>query len=137
MALKHTYTIAKVLPHSRPDLADERPVKLSPSVTYPRGTVLGWKAATDTWEAYVDAGAMDPARCILAYDVAVDASGRHFIGGATVSEQGESLLHTSAYFGGRFLASDLVGLDAAGLVDLKASIMYGDNLADPVCVIKF
>lgn len=51
------------------------------------------------------------ARVILVYDVAVDASGNHFLGGQASNEYGESYKAAPAYYAGTFKTDDLTGLD--------------------------
>jgi len=130
-----TWTAQKLEPFLYPDRAERIAVKLAPSLTLAKGTVLGRNATTNLWGAYVDAGATDPARAILGIDTATDASGNHFYGTQASSEYGEAHLHTWAFISGDFKAADLTGLDANGQADLRGSLVYGDNLADAEAVI--
>lgn len=138
MPLIHTFTGVKLEPFMNPDMARTITVKLAPSLTLAAGAVLGRVDATNLWVAYVDA-AVDGsgvARAILQYAVATDATGKHFIGAAAVSEHGQFELSVPAYDRGDFLVADLVGLDAAAIADLKARLIYGDNVADAGAVVR-
>lgn len=132
-----TWNGQKLEPHSYPDAAQVVPVKLAPSLTLAKGTVLGRITASDLWAAYNDAlsTGVEVARAILQYDVATDASGNHFYGAQASSEYGEAHTHASAYISGNFRTADLVGLDANAMTDLKGSLIYGDTIASATAVI--
>lgn len=127
-----TFSGQRLEPHSYPDQAQVLPIKLAPSLTLAKGTVLGRITASNLWAAYDDAlsTGVEVARAILQIDVATDASGNHFYGAQASSEQGESHTHAPAYVSGNFRVADLTGIDANGLADLKGSLIYGDTLAD-------
>ncbi len=127
-----TWSPAKLEPYIHPDKAEQVVVKLAPSLTLAKGTVLGRITASDLWAAYNDAlsTGVEVARAILGHDVATDAGGLHYYGAQASSEYGEAHLHAWAYISGDFAVADLVGLDANGLADMKGSLIYGDTLAD-------
>jgi hypothetical protein len=106
----------------------------SPAATFVH-TTTGRTAGT--YKAYAT-GASDgseTAVCILPYAVATDGAGMITLGtAATGGEYGERELYVDAYFSGWFKTSELVGLDAAGLADLNASVKSG-TLADGIIYI--
>ena len=126
----HTFTGDKLQPAMNPDLARTISVKIVPSKTLAKGTVLGRVAASNLWDAYVDTTTTDPARAILAFDVVTDAGGLHYYGGQAASEQGQGEPSVPAYMCGDFFGADLVGLDAPGIADLFARFIFGDDIAD-------
>jgi hypothetical protein len=128
----HTFTVDKLEPAMNPDLARTIAIKLAPSLTLAKGTVLGRITASNLWAAYNNANAngTEVARAILQYDVVTDAGGLHYYGGQASSEQGQGEPSVPAYMCGDFFGADLVGLDAAGLADLFARLIFGDDLAD-------
>jgi hypothetical protein len=116
----------------------ENPIKLKPSLTLAKGTVLGRVAADGLYKAYADA-AVDGsgvARCILQYAVATDADGNHFIGAQASSEHGEARQTVPAWFSGNFKVAQLTGFDAAAQADLGARLIEGTNLADATAVVR-
>lgn len=121
----------KIEPYYRPDEAVLVHVKLVASVNYPRGTVLGEVTATPgTFGAYVDANVdgTGVAKAILPFDVQTDASGNATFASTAAQvggEFGQTSLTVPVYVRGFFRAEDLVGLDAAGLTDLKGRIVHG------------
>jgi head decoration protein D len=132
-----TFTAQKLEPFNYPEHAEKAPIKLAPSLTLTKGTVLGRITASDLWAAYNNALAtgVEVARAILMYDVVTDAQGNHFYGAQASSEHGEAHSHAPAYISGNFRAADLVGLDAAAVTDFAARLIYGDTIADPNAVI--
>jgi hypothetical protein len=131
-----TWSAKKLEPLNYPDNAERQPVKLAASLTLAAGTILGRVASTDLWGAYADTTTTDPARAILGVDTATDASGNHFYGAQASSEYGEAHLHTWAFVSGTFKVSDLTGLDAGAVTDLKAALIFGDTIADGNAVIR-
>jgi hypothetical protein len=131
----HTFSGDKLQPAMNPDLARTVSVKIVPSKTLAKGTVLGRVAASNLWDAYVDTTTTDPARAILAYDVVTDAGGLHYYGGQASSEQGQGEPSVPAYINGDFFDADLVGLDANGLTNLGGRIIFGDDLNDANAVV--
>jgi head decoration protein D len=135
----HTFTGQKLEPYMNPDKARTIGIKLAPSTTLTKGTVLGRITASNLWRAYAD-GNVDgsqTARAILQYDVVTDAGGLHYYGGQAASELGHGEPTAPAYMKGDFFGADLVGLDAAGLADLFGRLIWGDTIADPNAVIHF
>jgi hypothetical protein len=132
-----TYTGGGLEPFIHPEAARKVAVKLDVSLALAKGTVLGRKTADNKWKAYADGNAdgSQEAKLILCDDVATDASGNHYLGAAAASEHEESYTSVPAFVSGYFKVSDLVGLDAAALADLKARLIFGDNLADAEAVV--
>jgi hypothetical protein len=120
------YTAQGLVPvYDRGLKAEAHRVKLAPSLTLARGTVLGQITANGLWKAYTSGaadGSQNP-KCFLQYDTVTDASGNHTIGGGM---QGDTYLDTPAYFAGDFYAGDLVGLDATGVTNGKFLQLWGD-----------
>jgi hypothetical protein len=83
-------------------------------------TTVGRSAGT--YAAYADGGTTDPAVCILQYACATDALGQVYFGSTAGSEFGSARPDAPAYFAGVFATSELVGLDANGVTDLKARL---------------
>lgn len=140
MPLVTTFTAQKLEPYMNPEDAKTISIKLSASKTLAAGTVLGRKTTGNTWEAYNDANSdgTEVAKAILQYAVATDASGNAFFGTAASSEFGESSLTVPAYISGTFHLGDLTGLDANGLADLNANLIFGDSVSDTTLgVIRF
>jgi hypothetical protein len=128
----HTFTSDKLEPYMNPDLARTIAVKIAPSTTLVKGTVLGRITASNLWAAYNNANSngTETARAILQYDVVTDAGGLHYYGGQAASEQGQGEPTVPAYIKGDFFGADLTGLDAAGLADFFARLIFGDDLSD-------
>lgn len=127
-----------ILPVLDGENALKRPIKLKPSLTLAKGTILGRVAADGLYKAYADA-AVDGsgvARCVLEFDVATDADGNHFIGSQASSEHGEIRQTVTAYFSGNFKVAELTGFDAAAQTDLGARLIEGTNLADATAIIR-
>jgi hypothetical protein len=102
-------------------------IKLAPSLTLAKGTVLGELsgASAGTYAAYSSAatnGAQTP-KLILAYAVASDASNNVTIGQA--NDQGLTYPYALAYKGGTFKCEDLTGLDANAVTVMQARILRG------------
>lgn len=127
----HTWSGRKLEPAIYPHLALTIAVRLPASVTLARGTVLGELTATPgTYNAYADAGAggLGTAKAILAFDVVTDSSGNIILtttAGATGGEFGEKFLTVPVYVAGYFKTSELVGLDAPGIIDLGGNLISG------------
>lgn len=125
------YNCARLEPYMNPHEAHMIPVTMkAAALNAPRGTVLGQVTATSKYTAYLD-GAGDGsnvARGILAYDIQVDASGNITLS-STATQAGGDLQQTRIdipmYVSGTFLTSELVGLDAAAVVDLGGVLLHG------------
>jgi len=128
----------RILPALDGENALSRPIKLKPSLTLAKGTVLGRVAADGLYKAYADAASdgSGVARCILEYAVATDADGNHFLGAQASSEHGEIRPTVSAFFAGNFKVADLTGFDAAAQADLGARLIEGTNLADANAIVR-
>lgn len=137
-AASTTYTNDVLMPMFPAIPHPELPIKLTVSTVYAKGTVLAELTATPgTYGVYADAGTggLGVAKCILKYACAVDGSGNITFGTAATGGQfGETYKTAPAYFGGTFKTTELTGIDAAALLDLAGSLMYG-SIADGV--IKF
>jgi hypothetical protein len=125
------YSVNGVTPIVNGDEAIQQQVMLKPSVTYPAGQVLGEVTATPgLFGKYVDADAtgLGVAKCILQYPCKTDAAGLIWYGDTvSISDSGLSAgKATPAWRSGVFKCADLVGLDAAALVDLGARLLTGD-----------
>lgn len=130
-----TYTgLAGLMPYMDPETAHMRVVPMVPAgsgTTYAiaKGTVLGEVTATRKYKAYATA-AVDGsgvAMLIAQQDCTVDDAGNVTITtDRTFSEKG-----LPAYYCGVFKTTDLVGLDADAVTDLKARFIAG-VLADGI-----
>jgi hypothetical protein len=128
----HTFTGQKLEPYMNPDQARTIAVKIAPSQTLTKGTVLGRITASNLWKAYNNGNAdgSEVARAILQYDVVTDAGGLHYYGTQASSEQGQGEPSVPAYITGDFFGTDLTGLDAPGMADFFARFIFGDDIAD-------
>src|SRR5262245_41579487 len=128
----HTFTGQKLEPYMNPDQARTVSIKLAPSLTLTKGTVLGRITASKLWKAYASGNSdgSQTARAILMYDVVTDGSGNHFYGGQASSEQGQGEASVPAYISGDFFGTDLTGLDAAGLTNLGGHLIFGTDFTD-------
>lgn len=124
---QHTFSAANRLdPLFHPE--DERilHVALGNSLTLAKGTVLGEVTATPgTYKAYNNGNAdgSEVAKGVLKYGVSTDASGN-------ITIMGEwGLTHKTCPMvmpgSGLYKTADLVGMDAAAMVDLGASLAEG------------
>jgi hypothetical protein len=103
-------------------------VPLLPSTTYARGTVLGLVTASGKYRNYLT-GAADgsqTAALILQYDCVTDASGN-----TTIQGDANAITYkvVPAWWRGVFKISELVGLDAPGVLDMGARLLLTN---DPV-----
>jgi len=97
--------------------AKAQTVKFGPGITVAKGTVMGQITASGLWIAYLT-GASDgsqTARAISQYDVVVDGSGNHTIGGGDL---GWTEVGAPVYLNGLFRTTELVGLDAGAVTSL-------------------
>ncbi len=110
-----------LIPAEFPHEAKTRSVRLKPSATYARGTVLGELTATPgTYGAYASGnadGTQDP-KGILQYDCVTDASGNVTFGTSGTSEFGQVFPDAPMYVSGNFYTTELTGLDAGALAAL-------------------
>jgi hypothetical protein len=102
-------------------------VKLAPSLTLARGTILGELsgASAGTYAAYSSAatnGAQTP-KLILAYESTSDASNNVTLGPA--NDLGLTRPYALAYGGGVFKCEDLTGLDANALSVMQGQLIRG------------
>jgi hypothetical protein len=87
------------------------------------------KPAGGYYDTYAD-GVIDPARRILRYDTAVNQFGNVTIGQQDMASFGGIASHAvPAYFKGYFRCSDIVGLDANGVIDL-GKLINGSTITD-------
>jgi hypothetical protein len=101
-------------------------VKLSPSLTIAKGTILGEVSADPgTYAPYASAnsnGTQNP-KLILTQSVVTDASSNVTRAG----EHGATVKHAPAYNPrGTWRTQDLVGLDAGALAALQGALVQGD-----------
>lgn len=101
-------------------------VKLAPSLTIAKGTILGELSATPgVYAPYSSAavtGAQTP-KLILTQSVVTDASSNVTRAG----EWGATVKHAPAYFPrGTWRTQDLVGLDAGAMATLQGALVQGD-----------
>jgi hypothetical protein len=126
----HTYSCDKLIPYSHPQDARMEATAFGANLTLAKGTVLGQVTATGLFAAYNDANAngTEVANRILPYAIRTDANGKITLGDvSTGNEHGEKYDTIPCYTAGEFLESELVGLDANGLADLRGR--YLSNVA--------
>lgn len=122
------YTVAGLVPIIDPEHARTINVALLASTNYVKGTVLGLITATGKYRNYLT-GAGDGsqiAQVILQYDCVTDAGGL-----STIQSDPNAIAYKTVpvYWRGTFKVSDLVGLDAAGVVDMGGRLLLTN---DPV-----
>jgi hypothetical protein len=124
---QHTFSNTnQVFPFFEAEEAHIMNVKLSPSLTLAKGTILGEVSATPgTYAAYASGntnGTQTP-KLILVQSVVTDASSNVTRAG----EHGATVKHAPAYFPkGTFKTADLVGCDANAVNVLGAALVQGD-----------
>jgi len=104
--------------------AEQFSVKLTPTQTLAKGTVMGQVTTGGLYKAYASGnadGSQIPVG-LLAYDVVVDASGNCTIGGG---DQGITYPTAPMFSCGEFSCADLTGLDAGGVTAGGWKLMYG------------
>lgn len=131
MALQtQAFTGVKLEPFARPNDAVTESVPFAASLTVAKGTVVGIITATGKYSAYATANVdgTGDAKGIAMYDFTTDASGNAIIGNDT------GVVYNTApiYRAGEFRTTELVGLDAAALVDMQGWLVSG-TVADGVC----
>ena len=131
----HTWSGQKLEPFLNPEDTQTIHVKFVASTgLLAKGTVLGRVTASGLYAAYNNANAngTETATGILIYDINVDANGNVTFT-TTAGQVGDLNGHTSqsapVYTAGTFRTTDLVGLDAPALDDLRARLVTG-TLAD-------
>lgn len=111
-------------------------VKLAPSLTLARGTILGELSGSSagTYAAYAsgNTNGSEVPKLILAYETTTDASGNCTIGPA--NDQGLSYPYALAYGSGTFKTEELTGLDANAVDVMQATLLRGDLEAG---IVKF
>lgn len=124
---QHTFSNTnQVYPFFRAEEAHILNVKLAPSLTLAKGTILGEVSATPgTFKAYASGntdGSQIP-KLILTQSSVTDASSNVTRAG----EHGATYKHAPAYFPkGTWRSQDLTGLDANALAILQGSLAQGD-----------
>lgn len=125
MALIETFTGAALIPYINAEeaYASIQHVAFAPSLTLAPGTLLGKLTATGKHAAYNDALAtgVEVAKPLFTqYAITTDGDGN-------VTSLGDIPQPTGPCFTqGYFRAEDVVGLDAAGLVDIKGVSITGN-----------
>jgi hypothetical protein len=126
-----TFTGLSLVPVYPEPPSPRQPVSLVASVTLARGTVLGELTATPgRFKAYASGNAdgSEVPKCILEYDVVVDASNNISIAGSGgTGEFGETFKSVPAFFGGAFKTSELTGFDANANTKLGGHLASGTN----------
>ncbi len=118
-----TFTPVKLEPYMNPAGARTIAMEFAASQTLARGTVIAQITASGKAKAYTDANTDGSGVAIgfLVYDIVVDSSGNIVYGpsGATADLTRGFEKTAPVYWKGNFLQSDLTGLDAAAITDMK------------------
>lgn len=133
-AASNTFGNARLDPVYKSANALVHHVKLQASQTIAKGTVMGeLTASPGTFKVYAtgNADGSETAKCIMQYDVVTDASQKVTIGGG---EAGQKYETAPVYFSGYFRTTELVGLDAAGIVDFGGHMVSGVVADGIVCL---
>jgi len=129
---QNTFSNQGLVPFMDPEQALSYHVKLPNSATVAKGTIIGEiTASPGNYKAYASGssdGSQIP-KAITAYDVVVDSSGNHTIGGGS---QGETSLTAPAYFAGTFRTTDLTGLDATAITNSPSWRLISGSTADGI-----
>lgn len=132
-----------IVPAYEPPLAGTRSVRLFPSLTYPKGCLLGQVTISlGTFRPYDNGGSdgRETALCILKFACSTDSSGRITYGDvSTGGEVGEKHETAPAFVKGAFFTADLPqagtgAIDAAAVTDLGR--LSSGNLADGVLEVR-
>src|SRR5262245_17001421 len=108
-------------------------VKFNNSLTLAKGTCVAYlTAAGNKWVAYNNANSdgSEVMRGVLEFDVTVDSSGNHTVAGG---EQGETYQGAPVFISGYLKTSELVGLDAAGVTDVRR-LVFGTVSDGVLCL---
>lgn len=119
----NTYSGVKLEPAYQPELAQTDRFKVK-SGNYARGTVLGFVSSTGAVGAYADGNSdgTQTAAVIAMYDMYSDGTNVSLTSGGALLA-GETATAAPVYIAGFFKCSDLTGLDANGIVDMKARLI--------------
>ncbi len=119
-----TLTPVKLEPYIDPQNARTLAGEFAASQTIVRGTILGQLTSSSKWKVYTDANTdgSGVAAGICVYDIVVDSNGYIVYGpsGSTSSVVSGNEKTAPIYWKGTFLETDLTGLDAAAVTDMKA-----------------
>lgn len=117
------YSAAKLEPAYAPECAQTDRFKVA-SGTYVKGTVLGFVSATGAVKAYADGNndGSQTAAVIAQYDMYSDGTNVS-ITSAGALLPGETATTAPCYIAGFFKCSDLTGLDANGITDMRARLI--------------
>lgn len=114
---------AKLEPAYAPELAKTQSFKVA-SGNYAKGTVLGFVSATGAVKAYANGNSdgSETAAVIAQYAMYSDGTNVSITeAGALIT--GETETSAPCYISGFFECSELTGLDANGIVDMKARLI--------------
>jgi len=117
------FTAAKLEPAFAPDLARTQAFKVK-SGSYVKGTVCGMVNNTGAMGAYANGNSdgTETAVCVCVYDMYSDGTNVSLTNdGALLS--GETRTDAPFYIAGFFECSELTGLDANGVTDMKARLI--------------
>lgn len=111
-----TITTARLDPFRNPEKANTEAFQFAPNLTVAKGTVCGFlTAGAHLTKPYANANSdgTETARVIAQYSFTTDAQGKVLFAGERFKRD-----TAPCYTRGDFLASELVGLDAAGIAEL-------------------
>lgn len=119
----------KLEPAFSPDLSRTDAFKVA-SGNYPRGTVLGFVSATGAVGAYADghSDGTETAKVIAQYDMYSDGTNVSLTNGGALLV-GEVATDAPCYICGFFKCSELTGLDANGITDMKARLIGANTVS--------
>lgn len=123
------FTGAKLEPAYAPDLARTNAFKVA-SGTYVKGTVCGFVAATGAVGAYANGNSdgTETAAVIAEYDMYSDGTNVSLTNDGALLP-GETRTNAPFYIQGYFNCSELTGLDANGVTDMKARLIGANTVS--------
>lgn len=126
-----TFSMDKLEPAYAPELARTDAFKVKAG-TYVKGEVCGFVAATGAAGSYANGNSdgTETAAVIAVYDMYSDGTNVSLKSASPLFD-GETATTAPFYVGGFFNCSELTGLDANGVTDMKARII-GANLVSGV-----
>ncbi len=132
-----TYTNDKLEPAEDARSKVTRAIKLIPSVSYAKGTILGMVTSSGLYKAYASGasdGSQNP-KGALNYQVTTDSGSNHFFGAAAASDIGVGEPSAEMVVAGTYKVADLPGCDDNAISKL-GRLVAGVNAADANAILR-
>ncbi len=125
----YDWSAAKLEPAYAPELAKTQAFKVK-SGNYAKGTVLGFVAATGAVGAYANGNSDGTETAAVIAQYAMYSDGTNVsITEAGALTAGETATTAPCYIAGFFECSELTGLDANGVTDMKARLIGANTVS--------